>query len=146
MMCPLSLVLKANCQIVPEVILSTASKTAESIYKPVNMTDPVLPSNIYNSQTTNKKLPSQNKEPLKNVNLSTATINNFILVGIVQFSNKKEALLKDASGALYIVKDGKIYDNKKNVLKGIKANIKGKQVTIIDEKNKEKPVELFIKE
>jgi len=89
-------------------------------------------------------LPDKTKE--QNINTSTTTLTNFVLVGIIQFSDKKEALLKDNTGAIYLVRNGKIYDNKKNEVKGFKANIKGKQVTIINEKNKEKPIELFIKE
>jgi len=139
-----SLNINTNSQIIPEVILSTNSKTVESIYKPANITDPILPSTIYNSQTVNKKLPDKTKE--QNINTSTTTLTNFVLVGIIQFSDKKEALLKDNTGAIYLVRNGKIYDNKKNEVKGFKANIKGKQVIIINEKNKEKPIELFIKE
>lgn len=128
-------------QIIPNVNISTMSKTVNAIYKPSVLRDPLIPSTIYQNQTINKKLPAAEK--IVNVSTAAANTSEYILVGIVQFSNKKEALIKDSNGNIYLASNGNLYDSKKNIVKGVKTYIKGKQLIIL--RDGAKPIELFIR-
>jgi hypothetical protein len=76
--------------------------------------------------------------------LSTSSLKNFALQGIIKYDNNKEALIKNTiSGTTYILRNGSIYDIKKNVLKDIKGEIRGKSVLLYNVKSKEN-IELFV--
>jgi len=129
---------------VPNVTISTASKSVAEIYRPANGRDPMVISSVYASQTENRKL-VDSKQPA--VTVSSFTVKNLVLSGIIEYSNRKEALLKDqATGLIYVLKNGILYDGRKNRVAGVKGSVKGKQVTLISDGNKDEPFDLFIKE
>jgi len=116
-------------QIEDNVIISTNAVGVKEIYSPKNKRNPMIKSNIYN--TTTKKY---------NIFLSTTTItsyslNNFSVSGIIRYKNMREALLKNnITGEVFVLKNGylrSLTDSKK-VLKNIKGEIKGKSVILYD--------------
>lgn len=135
--------LKAFSQIVPNVSISTMSKTVDAIYKPVNKRDPMLQSFVYKDQTAGRIASSSEQKIKVSTSTSLSSQVDYSLIGIVQFEDRKEALLRDSEGKIYFVRDGNLYDNKKNIVKGVKAYIKGKQITIL--KDGHPPVEIYIK-
>lgn len=132
--------IRLNSQnIVENVIISTNSLSIKELYNPRNLRNPMIATTDNLPTTLNYDINFQNS-----LFTSTDTLNNFILSGIIRSDNYREALLKNKStNEMYILKNGRVYDVKRNVLKNIKGEIKGKSVVLYDVEKKERK-ELFI--
>lgn len=128
-----------NSQIVDDVVIST-NTFEKKLYKPVNLRNPMVRTSVFNPTTLNYefyKSSSPYGEALFN-------IDNIVLEGIMSNKNFKEALLRDrSSGAIYIVRNGRIYTLGRKQIEGYTAEILGKSVVLYD-KRKEKKIELII--
>lgn len=121
-----------------QVQVSTPALTAEQAYKPSNQRDPLVASTVYGDQKgtgeTRKLSAAGDKTPA--VEKGTFTIYALKLTGIMEDSRGREALLRDAAGAVYTLKSGRLTDSKKKVVPGVSGIVKGKQVTLMTDDKK----------
>ena len=119
----------------PQVAVSTqAPLTVEQAYKPRNARDPLIPATVYGDQKGTGKL---GDGPSSVVQKGTFTIYGLALTGILEDSRGRQALLRDtATGALYLLKAGRLVDSKKKTVPGVSGVIKGKQVILMTEDKK----------
>jgi hypothetical protein len=124
----------------PDVVISTNNLSLKEIYRPYVNRNPMVPSTVFQSVTLKYDIMMSTYS----ASLSTSSLKNFALQGIIKYDNNKEALIKNTiSGTTYILRNGNIYDIKKNVLKDIKGEIRGKSVLLYNVKSKEN-IELFV--
>jgi hypothetical protein len=108
--------------------------TVEQAYKPKNGRDPLIPATVYGDQKGTGKLGSGSGA---DVQKATFTIYGLTLTGILEDSRGRQALLRDpATGALYLLKAGRLIDSKKKPVPGVSGVVKGKQVTLMTEDKK----------
>jgi len=120
-----------------QVQVSTPALTAEQAYKPSNQRDPLVTSTVYGDQKgtgETKKLPAGDKGPA--VEKGTFSVYGLKLTGIMEDSRGREALLRDAAGAVYTLKSGRLTDSKKKAVPGVSGIVKGKQVTLMTDDKK----------
>ena len=129
-----------------QVEVSTAAPlTVEQAYKPVNTRDPLLPATVFGDQKSFGRVQ-------KEVAVSTGaekgsfSVYGFALTGILEDSSGRQALLRDASGALYTLKAGRLIDSKKKAVPGVSGVVKGKQVVLMTEDKKVHQLNLREKE
>jgi len=107
--------------------------TVEQAYKPKNGRDPLVPATAYGDQKGTGKLGSASAVVQK----GTFTVYGLALTGILEDSHGRQALLRDtATGALYLLKAGRLIDSKKKPVPGISGVVKGKQVILMTEDKK----------
>ena len=111
---------------------STRSVTVEQFYSQSALRDPLKVSTVFSDEHGSKS-----KVGAAELAQSTFSVYNLALTGILEDNNSKEAIFKDlGSGAIYILKGGKLLDTKKKQLPGISGLIKGKQVVLRTEDKK----------
>jgi hypothetical protein len=112
-----------------DVGVSTTVLTVEQVYFAPKYRDPFIVSTVFGDEHAPK-----GKAGLDDVALSTFSVYNLSLIGIMEDSRAKEALLSDKmTGLLYVLKGGRLLDAKKKQVPGVAGVIKGKQVTLITE-------------
>lgn len=118
-----------------QVAVSTqAPLTVEQTFKPRNARDPLIPATVYGDQKGTGKLGSSSAS---SVQKGTFTVYGLALTGILEDSRGRQALLRDtATGALYLLKAGRLLDAKKKPVPGISGVVKGKQVILMTEDKK----------
>jgi len=116
-----------------QVAVSTPTPTVEQTYKPVNQRDPLVPATTYGDQkgTTAKPREKSGAAAAPAVEKGTATIFGLTLTGIMEDSRGRQALMRDASGAVYLLKAGLLTDSKKKPVRGVSGVVKGKQVILM---------------
>ncbi|HOI42147.1 MAG TPA: hypothetical protein PK523_04305 [Elusimicrobiales bacterium] len=109
------------------VAVSTPPATVEGLYRPINARDPMVPSTFFGDHKPKTgAVPAA--EPAA---LSSSTIANLSLTGIMEDSSGRQALLTDkASGTVYILRGGKVFDPKRKAVPGLEGVIRGKQVEL----------------
>ncbi|MEF3280636.1 MAG: hypothetical protein K6357_06695 [Elusimicrobiota bacterium] len=120
-----------------DVVISTNASSVKEIYKPFVTRNPMVASQIMGPTTLKYDL----KFSSYTVNISTSILDldRFSLSGIIKSSDFREALLKDNfSGSIFILRNGKVYDIKKNIIKDIRGEIRGKAILLYNTKNGQK--------
>lgn len=108
--------------------------TVEQAYKPKNGRDPLVPATVFGDLKGTGKMGGG---PAAEVQKGTFTIYGLTLTGILEDSRGRQALLRDsATGALYILKAGRLVDSKKKTVPGVSGVVKGKQVVLMTEDKK----------
>jgi len=104
------------------------TKTAERkrIYQGDRYRDPFIP-------LAGSGIPVQ---ILSSTGKSTFDPNSLTLKGIISTKTGRIAMLKQTNGARYMIKDGKIFDNKNKSVKGFAGIVKEKSIVIIDSEKK----------
>lgn len=121
-----------------QVQVSTPALTAEQAYKPSNQRDPLVASTVYGDQkgTGEAKRAAAGDNKSSAVEKGTFSVYGLKLTGIMEDSRGREALLRDAAGAVYMLKSGRLTDSKKKVVPGVSGIVKGKQVTLMTDDKK----------
>jgi hypothetical protein len=121
-----------------QVAVSTAAPlTVEQAYRPVNPRDPLVAATVFGDL----KGPGRS-QPKEQVAVSTQagggfSVFNLSLTGILEDSSGRQALLHDAAtGAIYMLKGGRLIDSKKKAVPGVSGVVKGKQVVLMTEDKK----------
>lgn len=123
------------------VPVSTSVLTVKQVYKPVSLRDPMIESDVFGDQKIWPKIQSAD------VSKTTFSIYSLSLMGIMEDSSGKQAMLKDVnSQSSYILRFGKLLDAKKKTVEGVAGVIKGKQVTLMTEDKKILFLNLRVKE
>lgn len=132
-----------------QVAVSTPAATVEQVYKPVNPRDPLVPATVFGDQkgpgkAQAKGAPAAASAP---VAASSFTVSGLALTGIMEDSRGRQALLRDqASGQVYVLRGGRLFDPKKKPVPGISGVVKGKQVILMTEDKKVHQLNLREKE
>ncbi len=117
-----------------QVDVSTPAATVEQVYKPVSMRDPLLPSGVFGDQKGVNARPGA--AAAKAVEKGTFSVYGLTLTGIMEDSSGRQALLRDAAGAVYTLKAGRLTDARKKAVPGVSGVVKGKQVVLMTEDKK----------
>jgi hypothetical protein len=128
-----------------QVGVSTAAPlTVDQVYKPASLRDPLLPATVFGDQ----KGPGKSAKPdAAAVAKGSFTVYGLALTGILEDSRGRQALLRDqATGLLYTLKAGHLFDSKKKTVPGISGVVKGKQVILMTEDKKVHQLNLREKE
>ena len=128
-----------------QVVVSTPVATVEQTYTPVSMRDPLLPSTVFGDQKGVTARP-KGAAAAQAVEKGTFSVYGLTLTGIMEDSRGRQALLRDASGAVYTLKAGHLTDAKKKTVPGISGVVKGKQVVLMTEDKKVHQLNLREKE
>lgn len=130
-----------------QVAASTAALTVDQVYKG-NSRDPLVESTMFGDQkgTTGKPREKAGAAPVAAVEKGTFTVYGLTLTGIMEDSRGRQALLKDAAGAVYTLKAGQLLDAKKKAVPGVSGVIKGKQIILMTEDKKVQHLNLREKE
>ena len=128
-----------------QVAVSTPVPTVEQTYTPVSMRDPLLPSSIFGDQKGATARP-KGAAAAQPVEKGTFSVYGLTLTGIMEDSRGRQALLRDASGAVYTLKAGHLTDARKKVVPGVSGVVKGKQVVLMTEDKKVHQLNLREKE
>ncbi len=108
-----------------EVGTSTTALTVEQVYAASKCRDPFVVSTVFGDEHAPKS------KTWRDIATSTFSIYNMSLIGIMEDSRAKEALLSDkTTGMAYMLKGGRLLDAKKKQVPGVTGAIKGKQVTL----------------
>ena len=106
--------------------------TVDQAYRPSNMRDPFKAPTVFGDEHGPKT-----KAGTAELARSTFSVYNLSLTGILDDNRSKEAILKDlATGAIYILKGGRLLDSTKKQLPGVSGIIKGKQVILLTKDKK----------
>ena len=109
------------------VEVSTPPATVEALYRPVNARDPMVPSTFFGDHKPRLGGAAAAAE----LPLSSSTLAGLSLTGVMEDASGKQAMLTDkASGAVYMLKGGKLLDPKRKAVPGAKGVIRGKQVEL----------------
>ncbi len=119
-----------------QVAVSTPPVTVDEAYHPANGRDPMVASAIYGDLTGRGSLPVKGGKQGAVVAESTFSVYALELVGVMEDSGGRQALLKDAAGNVYILRGGRLIDSRKKAVRGVSGVIKGKQVTLMTEDKK----------
>ncbi|MDD2805331.1 MAG: pilus assembly protein PilP [Elusimicrobiales bacterium] len=121
-----------------QVQVSTHALTVEQAYKPANTRDPLVASTVYGDQkgTGEHKKAAASDTKGQSVEKGTFSVYGLKLTGIMEDSRGREALFRDAAGAVYTLKAGRLTDSKKKTVPGVSGIVKGKQVTLMTEDKK----------
>jgi len=122
-----------------QVEVSTPAATVEQMYRPVNPRDPLVPATVFGDQKGTGKIgkTSKTEASATGVAKSSFTVYGLMLTGILEDSRGRQALLRDqATGLLYTLKAGHLFDSKKKIMPGISGVVKGKQVILLTEDKK----------
>ena len=129
-----------------QVEVSTAAPlTVEQAYRPVNTRDPLLPATVFGDQKNFGRI-SREVAVSTGTERSSFSVYGLALTGILEDSSGRQALLRDASGALYTLKAGRLIDSKKKAVPGVSGVVKGKQVVLMTEDKKVHQLNLREKE
>lgn len=116
--------------------------TVEQAYRPSNTRDPFKVSTVFGDEHGPKA-----KSGAAELAKSTFSVYNLALTGILDDNRSKEAMLKDlATGAVYILKGGRLLDSTRKQLPGVSGIIKGKQVILLTKDKKVHQLNLHEKE
>lgn len=126
-----------------QVAVSTPPVTVDQVYDPVNPRDPLVASTVFGDQ---KGTTARPKGAAAAVEKGTFSVYALTLTGIMEDSHGRQALLKDASGAVYTLKAGRLSDAKKKPVPGVSGVVKGKQVVLMTEDKKVHQLNLREKE
>lgn len=127
-----------------QVAVSTPAATIEQTYAPVSMRDPLLPSTVFGDQKGLTARPGA--AAAQAVEKGTFSVYGLTLTGILEDSSGRQALLRDAAGAVYTLKAGRLSDARKKAVPGISGVVKGKQVVLMTEDKKVHQLNLREKE
>lgn len=120
----------ALCLVPPafaDVGVSTAALTVEQAYSAPKYRDPFIVSTVFGDEHAPKS-----KAAISDLASSTFSVYNLSLVGIMEDSRSKEAMFSDkATGWVYVLKGGRLFDAQKKQVQGVSGVIKGKQVVLI---------------
>lgn len=121
-----------------QVQASTPTLTVDEAYKPPNRRDPLLPSTVYGDLKGSGELKKAAApgQAAAAVEKTTFSVYGLKLTGIMEDSRGREALLKDASGAVYTLRAGRLTDAKRAAVPGVSGIVKGKQVTLMTDDKK----------
>ena len=112
-----------------QIDVSTQAATVDQLYHVLGR-DPLVPSVVFESQAGSDKLQAPGA-----VAVSSFSIYNLSLTGIMEDSGGKQALLSDTvNGKVYTLKAGRLLDSKKKPVPGVSGVIKGKQVVLLTDK------------
>ena len=126
----------------PALDSSTRAVTVSQAYRPSNTRDPLMLSTVFGDEHAPK-----NRAGVAELARSTFSVYNLSLTGVMEYSRSQEAILKNgATGAVYILKGGRLLDSAKKQLPGISGIIKGKQVILITQDKKVHQLNLSEKE
>ena len=128
-----------------QVAVSTPAATVEQTYTPVSLRDPLLPSAVFGDQKGVAARP-KGAAAAQAVEKGTFSVYGLTLTGIMEDSRGRQALLRDASGAVYTLKAGHLTDARKKAVPGISGVVKGKQVVLMTEDKKVHQLNLREKE
>jgi len=121
--------------------VSTQPATVEGLY-PAKTRDPMMISTVYGDQTGKGTAGVRS-----GVATSSFSVYNLTLTGVMQDASGRQALLADAAtGAVYKLKSGRLYDQKKKPVPGVSGVIKGKQVILLTEDKKVRQINFREKE
>jgi len=133
----------ASAQQTPAAPASTqAVVSVDQLYRPVNQRDPLVPSMIYSDTMSGAKIPGVKTEPAPaqaaaaagpGVASSSFSAAGLTLVGIMEDYRGKQAMLRDASGAVYTLRGGRLYDSRKKAVAGVSGVVKGRQAVLMTE-------------
>ena len=127
-----------------QTVISTTTLTVEQLYNPVNTRDPLLPATAFGDSKGGAKAAKAGQPAVK---VSSFTIYGLTLTGIMEDSRGRQALLRDTNtGALYLLKAGRLTDSKKKTVPGVSGVIKGKQVILMTDDKKVNQLNLREKE
>ncbi len=125
-----------------DIGVSTTALTVEQVYSASKLRDPFIVSTVFGDEHGPKR-----KAGAIDVESSTFSVYNLSLIGIMEDSRTKEALLSDQeTGLVYVLKGGRLLDVKKKKVPGVTGVIKGKQVTLITEEKQVHQLNLREKE
>lgn len=128
-----------------QVAVSTPAVTVDQAYAPVSARDPLLPSAVFGDQKGVAARP-KGAAAAQAVEKGTFSVYGLTLTGIMEDSRGRQALLRDAAGAVYTLKAGRLTDAKKKTVPGISGVVKGKQVVLMTEDKKVHQLNLREKE
>lgn len=123
-------------------VSSQAVVSVDQLYRPVNMRDPLIPATVYGDSMSGAKAPgAKAAEPAKpaapakpEAALSSFSVAGMTLAGIMEDYRGKQALLRDAStGAMYTLRGGRLYDQRKKAVPGVSGVVKGRQAVLMTE-------------
>ncbi len=129
-----------------QVAVSTPVPTVDQAYAPANPRDPLVASTVYSDQKGLRARPKGAAAASAAVEKGTFSVYGLTLIGIMEDSRGRQALLKDASGAVYTLKAGRLTDAKKKQVPGISGVVKGKQVVLMTVDKKVQQLNLHEKE
>ncbi|MCX5784325.1 MAG: hypothetical protein NTX59_01405 [Elusimicrobia bacterium] len=119
-----------------QVAVSTPGATVAQLYPGLGR-DPLVPSTVFGGQAG---LDQAQSSP---VTVSSFSINNLSLTGIMEDSGGKQALLADiVNGKVYTLKAGRLLDSKKKPVPGVSGVIKGKQIILLTNDKKIRQIDL----
>lgn len=130
------LFLSCACPAAAQVAVSTPTPTVEQLYKPVSSRDPLVASTVYGDQKGTTAKPKDKSAAAASVVKGTFSVYGLTLTGIMEDSHGRQALLRDAEGAVYTLKAGHLTDAKKKTVPGVSGVVKGKQVVLMTEDKK----------
>ncbi|MEK7722632.1 MAG: hypothetical protein AAB359_09620 [Elusimicrobiota bacterium] len=121
-----------------QVEVSTPTATVEQVYKPVNARDPLVPSVVVGDQkgTVGKPRDKNDAAAAPVAGKDAFSVYGLTLTGIMEDSRGRQALLRDAAGAVYTLKAGRLADARKKTVPGISGVVKGKQVVLMTDDKK----------
>jgi hypothetical protein len=119
-----------------QVAASTAVVTVDQLYSGRSR-DPMVPATVFGDQTGTAKLQAQDTA------VCSFSIYALSLTGVMEDSGGKQAILTDtAKGLSYLLKAGRLYDQKKKPVPGVAGVIKGKQVILMTDDKKVRQINL----
>lgn len=125
-----------------DAAVSTAPVTLSQVYPPSGLRDPLVPSTVFGDSKGGPKA-----APAAGVVPGTFTVYNLAITGIMEDASGRQALLRDSStGALYVLKAGKLRDSKKKPVPGVTGVVKNRQVVLMTEDKKVHQISLPEKE
>ena len=124
-----------------QVAVSTPAATVEQLYPGLGR-DPLMPATVFNDQTGAAKA-----QAAAGVSVSSFSVYNLNLTGIMEDAGGKQALLSNAvTGSVYTLKAGRLLDSKKKPVPGVSGIVKGKQVILLTDDKKVRQINLREKE
>lgn len=143
---PLLLFIVCAAPAAAQVAVSTPPVTVDDVYAPVSFRDPLVASTVFGDQKGATAKPRDKSGAAAAVEKGTFSVYGLTLTGIMEDSSGRQALLKDASGAVYTLKAGRLSDAKKKPVPGVSGVVKGKQVVLMTEDKKVHQLNLREKE
>lgn len=141
---PLLLFIACAAPAAAQVAVSTPPAKVDDVYAPVSFRDPLVASTVFGDQKGTTAKPKGGAAAA--VEKGTFSVYGLTLTGIMEDSSGRQALLKDASGAVYTLKAGRLSDAKKKPVPGVSGVVKGKQVVLMTEDKKVHQLNLREKE
>jgi len=108
------------------------AQTVDQAYRPSNTRDPLMISTVFGDEHA-----PRGRAGAKDISKSTFSVYNLLLTGVLEDSRSREAMLSDReTGAVYILKGGRLLDSGRRQIPGVSGVIKGKQVILMTDDKK----------